>query len=96
MKRIGLFFILLAALLAAFQTVHAQNDQPLALVMTADGPIMPPMLEYIRRGIQVAERRNAEVLIITAQVEMGVAIRMACLEVLTRRRRGVEGWSAVA
>ncbi|WP_120718047.1 aspartate carbamoyltransferase catalytic subunit [Tsuneonella amylolytica] len=30
--------------------------------------------------------------IITRQVEMGVAIRMACLDVLTRRRRGVEGW----
>jgi aspartate carbamoyltransferase catalytic subunit len=31
--------------------------------------------------------------IITAQVEMGVAIRMACLDVLTRRGRGVEGWA---
>jgi len=31
--------------------------------------------------------------IITDQVEMGVAIRMACLDVLTRRARGVEGWS---
>jgi aspartate carbamoyltransferase catalytic subunit len=30
---------------------------------------------------------------ITRQVEMGVAVRMACLEVLTRRERGVEGWS---
>jgi len=30
---------------------------------------------------------------ITTQVEMGVAIRMACLEVLTRRSRGVEGWA---
>ena len=30
--------------------------------------------------------------IITDQVEMGVAIRMACLDVLTRRRRGVPGW----
>jgi aspartate carbamoyltransferase catalytic subunit len=30
--------------------------------------------------------------IITAQVEMGVAIRMACLDVLTRRRRGIAGW----
>ncbi len=30
--------------------------------------------------------------IITDQVEMGVAIRMACLEVLTRRARGVQGW----
>lgn len=30
--------------------------------------------------------------IITDQVEMGVAIRMACLEVLTRRARRVPGW----
>ena len=26
-------------------------------------------------------------------VEMGVAIRMACLDVLTRSGRGVEGWA---
>jgi aspartate carbamoyltransferase catalytic subunit len=31
--------------------------------------------------------------IITQQVEMGVAIRMACLDVLTRAARGVEGWA---
>lgn len=31
--------------------------------------------------------------IITAQVEMGVAIRMACLDVLTRKARGIAGWS---
>ncbi|MFN3515996.1 MAG: aspartate carbamoyltransferase catalytic subunit [Novosphingobium sp.] len=30
---------------------------------------------------------------ITSQVEMGVAIRMACLDVLTRKARGVEGWA---
>lgn len=30
---------------------------------------------------------------ITRQVEMGVAIRMACLDVLTRRTRGVDGWA---
>ena len=30
---------------------------------------------------------------ITTQVEMGVAIRMACLDVLTRRSRKVEGWA---
>ncbi len=29
---------------------------------------------------------------ITRQVEMGVAIRMACLDVLTRKARGVPGW----
>src|SRR5512134_1135517 len=64
MKRIGLLLIFLAALLMAFQPARAQSAEPLALVMTADGPIMPPMLEYIKRGIQVAERREAEVLII--------------------------------
>ena len=31
--------------------------------------------------------------IITQQVEMGVAMRMACLEVLTRRARGIAGWA---
>ena len=30
---------------------------------------------------------------ITRQVEMGVAIRMACLDVLTRRSRKLEGWA---
>jgi aspartate carbamoyltransferase catalytic subunit len=30
---------------------------------------------------------------ITEQVEMGVAVRMACLDVLTRGRRGIEGWA---
>jgi len=31
--------------------------------------------------------------LITRQVENGVAIRMACLDVLTRRGRGIEGWA---
>src|SRR6266545_3062615 len=64
MKRIGILFIFLSAFLMTFQLAFAQNDKPLALVMTADGPIMPAMREYIKRGIETAERRNAEVLII--------------------------------
>jgi aspartate carbamoyltransferase catalytic subunit len=32
---------------------------------------------------------------VTEQVEMGVAVRMACLDVLTRTRRGVAGWPPV-
>lgn len=59
-----LMLVLYASVTLTVGTIHAQNDEPLALVMTADGPIMPPMLEYIRRGIQTAERRDAEVLII--------------------------------
>jgi len=68
MKPIRCTFILLLILFASFsaalQPALAQSGEPLALVMTADGPIMPPMLEYIKRGIEVADRRGAEVLVI--------------------------------
>ena len=64
MKRIGYFLIFLGALMSALQPARAQSDSPLVLVMTADGPIMPPMLEYFKRGIETAERRNAEMLVI--------------------------------
>src|SRR5215468_9820670 len=66
MRKISFLLICLGILFAGFHTysVHAQSNQPIALVMTADGPIMPPMLEYFKRGIATAEQRNAEVLII--------------------------------
>lgn len=57
-----IIFLLIA--LTTFQSVLAQNNQPLAIIMTADGPIMPPMLEYFKRGIETAEQSNAEVIII--------------------------------
>ena len=49
----------------------------------------------MNRGVEI-DSEVADMLdrsIITQQVEMGVAIRMACLEVLTRSARGVEGWA---
>ena len=71
-----LFLFVYASASLAFTFVHAQSDQPLALVMTAEGPIMPPMLEYIKRGIQVAERRDAEVLIIQLNTPGGSVATM--------------------
>jgi membrane-bound serine protease (ClpP class) len=59
-----LWVLLFASFSLAFQTARAQGEAPVALVMTADGPIMPPMLEYIKRGVEVAERRKAKVLIL--------------------------------
>ncbi|MXO84565.1 aspartate carbamoyltransferase catalytic subunit [Altererythrobacter aurantiacus] len=50
----------------------------------------------MNRGVEI-DSEVADMLdrsIITRQVEMGVAIRMACLDVLTRSARGVEGWEA--
>ncbi|MGC4252238.1 MAG: aspartate carbamoyltransferase catalytic subunit [Sphingobium sp.] len=49
----------------------------------------------MNRGVEISSNvaddpdRSA----ITEQVEMGVAVRMACLDVLTRSARGVEGWA---
>jgi aspartate carbamoyltransferase catalytic subunit len=50
-----------------------------------------PMNRGVEIDSEVADMEDRS--IITRQVEMGVAIRMACLEVLTRRERGVEGWT---
>ena len=60
--------------------------QPDALVMHP-GPM--------NRGIEIDSliADNPKRSAITDQVEMGVAMRMACLDVLTRRGRGVAGWA---
>jgi aspartate carbamoyltransferase catalytic subunit len=49
-----------------------------------------PMNRGVEIDSQVAD--HVERSLITRQVESGVAIRMACLEVLTRRTRQVPGW----
>ena len=50
-----------------------------------------PMNRGVEISSNVADHPDRSV--ITEQVEMGVAVRMACLDVLTRRARGVEGWA---
>lgn len=50
-----------------------------------------PMNRGVEIDSEVADMIDRS--IITQQVEMGVAIRMACLDVLTRGRRGVKGWA---
>ena len=65
------------------------NAKPDALVMHPG-----PMNRGVEIDSEVADMIDRS--IITGQVEMGVAIRMAALDVLTRRGRGVEGWGAAA
>lgn len=58
--------IWLVTLLIGFlpiESSQAQTNLPLIYVLTADGPVTPAMREYLRRGIQIAERRNALALI---------------------------------
>ncbi len=65
---------------------------------TPDALVMHP--GPMNRGIEI-DSNVADLLggqghprsVITQQVEMGVAMRMACLDVLTRRDRRVEGWA---
>ena len=64
MKQLRILLLTLIVALAVSSLAHAQSDEPLAIIMTADGTIMPPMLEYFERGIKIAEQRGAEVLII--------------------------------
>ncbi len=64
MKLIRITLLTLMVALAFSALAHAQSNQPLAIIITADGPIMPPMLEYFERGIETAEQRNAEVIIL--------------------------------
>ena len=62
----------------------------------ADTLVMHP--GPMNRGVEI-DSEVADMIdrsIITRQVEMGVAIRMVCLDVLTRRARGVEGWGDAA
>jgi aspartate carbamoyltransferase catalytic subunit len=50
-----------------------------------------PMTRGVEIDSEVADLAGRS--LITRQVEMGVAIRMACLDILTRGARGVEGWA---
>jgi len=51
-----------------------------------------PMNRGVEIDSEVADMPGRS--LITRQVEMGVAIRMACLDILTREARGLEGWTA--
>jgi membrane-bound serine protease (ClpP class) len=43
--------------------VVAQAVDPLALVLTADGPVTPAMREYLKRGLRTAENNNASIVV---------------------------------
>jgi aspartate carbamoyltransferase catalytic subunit len=58
-----------------------------------DATVMHP--GPMNRGVEIDSNvaDDPDRSVITTQVEMGVAVRMACLDVLTRRARGVAGWA---
>ncbi len=74
-----------------YHALHGLTSARLARA-APDALVMHP--GPMNRGVEIASNvaddldRSA----IPEQVEMGVAVRMACLDVLTRGRRGVAGW----
>lgn len=59
-----ILFGFVSALLAGWgMHTRAQAEQPLALVLTADGAVTPAMREYLKRGVRTAEQNNASVMI---------------------------------
>ncbi len=75
-----------------FHALYGLNAARLALAKP-DALVMHP--GPMNRGVEIDSAIADDPLrsAITEQVEMGVAVRMACLDVLTRARRGVEGWA---
>jgi len=70
MKSMRLLLTLIGLSLLVIQPVHASTgaaaggEPPLVLVLTIDGAIAPAVHDYLSRGIDVAEQRDAEVLIV--------------------------------
>lgn len=65
--KIGLrIFVLLAmaCLILPAQIAWAQTQGPTAIVLTADGPLTPAMVDYLNRGLQEAAQTNAELVIL--------------------------------
>jgi aspartate carbamoyltransferase catalytic subunit len=75
-----------------FHALYGLTAERLALAKP-DALVMHP--GPMNRGVEIdsAIADDPERSAITEQVAMGVAVRMACLDVLTRQRRGVEGWA---
>lgn len=75
-----------------YRHLYGLDERRLALA-SPDALVMHP--GPMNRGVEIQSTiadlagRSA----VTEQVEMGVAVRMACLDILTRQRRGVEGWT---
>jgi membrane-bound serine protease (ClpP class) len=65
MGKYRLIFLVLAGfvLIQGALPVHAQEEIPMVLVLSVDGPLTPSWKEYLERGLRIAEQRGVNVVI---------------------------------
>ena len=72
-----MFFVaLLVSLLFSWTSVHAQDGLSTIMVMELDGAVAPASLQYLDRAVKVAERNNAEALILQLNTPGGAISTM--------------------
>ncbi len=76
MKKIGFWLLVLSVLLFFAPPARAQDQAPRVLVLKADGVVAPAMKEYIRRGIETAETREYDLLVIALNTPGGLIATM--------------------
>jgi len=59
-----IFLLLISILFLAIRPVQAQTDAPLVFVLNAEGAVTPAMREYISRGLETANQRGADLIIL--------------------------------
>ena len=79
-------FLFLGLLLVTGSPAAAQSKREI-LVLNASGPLTPATLEYLDRGLQLAERREAEALILTLDTPGGQ------VELMNRMIQSIRGSS---
>ncbi|MEW5870461.1 MAG: nodulation protein NfeD [Chloroflexota bacterium] len=86
-KPVRLFGFILLCLMALYafgpasaRPAVAQSDAPLVMVLTFDGPVSSSMLEYVTRGLRLAEQRGAELVILQLNTPGGEVGLMNSIE----------------
>jgi len=72
--------VLLIGLIMAAPPVGAQDDASLVLTLDAHGAVTPAMREYISRGLELAEQRGADLIILqlnTPGGDIGTTLTMS-------------------